>query len=66
MFVCLQRTSDISGDVVVNLRENVIDQRIKYSVSAVDEANRQGILHRAVRSVGHICLFLVILSHVAA
>ena len=38
-------------DAVVNLRENVIENRIKYSVVAMDEKTRQTVLQRAVRAV---------------
>lgn len=38
-------------DAVVNLRENVIDHRIRYSVVAMDDKNRQAVLNRAVRFV---------------
>ncbi|ORY34932.1 inositol hexakisphosphate-domain-containing protein [Naematelia encephala] len=41
---------DIS-DVVVNLRENVIEHRIKYSVSAMDEKGRRILLAKALRSL---------------
>ena len=40
------------GGAVVNLRENVIEYRIKYSVSAMDDKSRQGLLEKALRSVG--------------
>ncbi len=39
-------------DAVVNLRENVLEYRIQYSVVATDEKKRQAVLQRAVRSVG--------------
>lgn len=38
-------------DAVVNLRENVIENRIKYSVASRDDKQSQGYLDRAVRSV---------------
>ncbi|KAK1923782.1 inositol hexakisphosphate-domain-containing protein [Papiliotrema laurentii] len=40
-----------SCDAVVNLRENVLEYRIKYSVVASDEKTRQAVLQRAVRSL---------------
>jgi hypothetical protein len=39
-------------DAVVNLREIVLDHRIRYSVVAMDDKNRQALLERAIRSVG--------------
>lgn len=38
-------------DAVVNLRENVIEYRIKYSVSTRDDKNGPAYLDKAVRSV---------------
>jgi hypothetical protein len=38
-------------DAVVNLREIVLDHRIKYSVVTMDDKNRQALLERAIRSV---------------
>jgi hypothetical protein len=38
-------------DAVVNLRENVIEHRIKYSVSTMDDKARQVWLEKALRSV---------------
>ena len=38
-------------DAVVNLRENVLEYRIKYSVVATDDKHRQAVLDKAVRSV---------------
>lgn len=45
-----------SCDAVVNLRENVLEYRIKYSVVASDEKTRQAVLQRAVRSVSAMCI----------
>ena len=42
------------GDAVVNLRENVIEHRIKYSVAALDDKSRQALLVRALRSVSAV------------
>jgi hypothetical protein len=42
------------GDTVVNLREVVIEHRIKYSVSSMDEKSRKDWLSRATRSVCRI------------
>jgi hypothetical protein len=39
-------------DAVVNLRENVVEHRIKYSVSTMDDKARQIWLEKALRSVG--------------
>lgn len=38
-------------DAVVNMREIVLDHRIRYSVLAMDDKNRQALLERAIRSV---------------
>jgi hypothetical protein len=38
-------------DAVVNMREIVLDHRIRYSVVAMDDKNRQALLERAIRSV---------------
>lgn len=43
--------SDETGDSVVNLREAVVEHRIKYSVAAMDDHDRQVWLDRALRSV---------------
>jgi hypothetical protein len=40
-----------TGDAVINLRENVMELRIKYSVSAMDDKGRQALLERALRAV---------------
>ncbi|ORX37949.1 inositol hexakisphosphate-domain-containing protein [Kockovaella imperatae] len=40
-----------SCDAVVNLRESVIEHRIKYSVSTMEDRNRQAILEKALRSL---------------
>lgn len=45
--------SDETGDSVVNLREAVVEHRIKYSVAAMDDHDRQVWLDRALRSVSH-------------
>jgi hypothetical protein len=47
------------GDTVVNLREVVIEHRIKYSVSSMDEKSRKDWLSRATRSVCRISYKLV-------
>jgi hypothetical protein len=39
------------GDAVVNLREHVLEYRIKYSVAATDDKARQALLEKASRSV---------------
>lgn len=41
----------VAGGAVVNLRENVIENRIRYSVSAMDDKTRQNLLGKALRSV---------------
>ncbi|CAD6587111.1 MAG: hypothetical protein TREMPRED_004663, partial [Tremellales sp. Tagirdzhanova-0007] len=38
-------------DAVVNLRENVIENRIRYSISAMDDKTRQSLLAKALRSL---------------
>jgi hypothetical protein len=43
--------ADVSGAAVVNLREHVIDYRIRYSVASLDDKERQGLLEKALRSV---------------
>lgn len=43
--------ADTSGAAVVNLREHVIDYRIRYSVASLDDKERQGLLDKALRSV---------------
>lgn len=43
-----------TGDAVVNLRENVIEYRIKYSASSLDDKNRQALLIKALRSVSQL------------
>lgn len=40
-----------TGDSVVNLRESVVEHRIKYSLSAMDDRDRQVWLDRALKSV---------------
>jgi hypothetical protein len=45
-----------SCDAVVNLRENVIELRVEYSVSALDDKGRQAILERALRAVSNVQL----------
>ena len=44
------RTDNV-GDAVVNLREHVLEYRIKYSVAATDDKARQALLEKASRSV---------------
>lgn len=41
----------MAGDAVVNLREHVLEYRIKYSVAATDDKARQALLEKASRSV---------------
>jgi hypothetical protein len=43
--------ANMTGDSVVNLREAVVEHRIKYSVAAMDDHDRQVWLDRALRSV---------------
>jgi hypothetical protein len=48
------------GDAVVNLR----DQRIKYSVSSMDEKNRQSFLSKAMRSLEQYFDLIVFAAYV--
>lgn len=49
---------------MVNLRENVLDHRIKYSVSAMDDKNRQLVLTKALRSLEQYFDLIVFASYV--
>ncbi|OCF37043.1 hypothetical protein I316_00947 [Kwoniella heveanensis BCC8398] len=51
-------------DAVINLRENVIEHRIKYSVSAMDDKNRQVYLEKALRSLEQYFDLIVFASYV--
>ncbi|WVR08265.1 hypothetical protein IAU60_005312 [Kwoniella sp. DSM 27419] len=53
-----------SCDAVINLRENVIEHRIKYSVSAMDDRNRQTYLEKALRSLEQYYDLIVFASYV--
>nr|XP_031859044.1 uncharacterized protein CI109_005550 [Kwoniella shandongensis]KAA5526116.1 hypothetical protein CI109_005550 [Kwoniella shandongensis] len=52
------------SDAVINLRENVIEHRIKYSVSAMDDRNRQVWLDKALRSLEQYFDLIVFASYV--
>lgn len=54
----------MAGDAVVNLREHVIEQRIKYSVSSMDEKNRQSFLSKAMRSLEQYFDLIVFAAYV--
>lgn len=47
----------LSGGAVVNLRENVLEQRLRYSVAATDDKHRQSVLEKALRSVRPLVIF---------
>ena len=49
---------------MVNLRELVIEQRIKYSVSAMDDKNRQNFLDKALRSLEQYFDLIVFAAYV--
>lgn len=49
---------------MVNLRENVLSLRIMYSVSAMDDKNRQAVLTRALRSLEQYFDLIVFASYV--
>ncbi|WVF68673.1 hypothetical protein IAT40_003444 [Kwoniella sp. CBS 6097] len=51
-------------DAVINLRENVIEHRIKYSVSSMDDKNRQVYLEKALRSLEQYFDLIVFASYV--
>ncbi|KAK4685163.1 hypothetical protein P7C73_g4998, partial [Tremellales sp. Uapishka_1] len=51
-------------DAVVNLRENVIEHRIKYSMAAMDDKARQTSLDRAIRSLEQYFDLIVFSSYV--
>ncbi|RSH87875.1 uncharacterized protein EHS24_000393 [Apiotrichum porosum] len=51
-------------DAVVNLRENVIENRIKYSVASRDDKQSQGYLDRAVRSLEQYFDLIVFAAYV--
>lgn len=51
-------------DAVVNLRENVIAHRIKYSVTAMDDKNRQNLLDKALRSLEQYFDLIVFAAYV--
>nr|XP_018260510.1 uncharacterized protein I303_07432 [Kwoniella dejecticola CBS 10117]OBR82668.1 hypothetical protein I303_07432 [Kwoniella dejecticola CBS 10117] len=53
-----------SCDAVINLRENVIEHRIKYSVSSMDDKNRQVYLEKALRSLEQYFDLIVFASYV--
>ncbi|KAL7424934.1 hypothetical protein Q5752_000621 [Cryptotrichosporon argae] len=53
-----------SCDVVVNLRENVLEHRIKYSVSAMDDKKAQMLLAKAVRSLEQYFDLIVFAAYV--
>lgn len=49
---------------MINLREHVIEQRIKYSVSAMDEKNRQNFLNKALRALEQYFDLIVFAAYV--
>ncbi|WRT69446.1 uncharacterized protein IL334_006432 [Kwoniella shivajii] len=51
-------------DAVINLRENVIEHRIKYSVSSMDDKNRQVYLDKALRALEQYFDLIVFASYV--
>ncbi|WVQ79454.1 hypothetical protein IAT38_001552 [Cryptococcus sp. DSM 104549] len=53
-----------SCDAVINLRENVIEQRIKYSVSAMEDKKRQTHLEKALRSLEQYYDLIVFAAYV--
>ncbi|ODO07006.1 hypothetical protein I350_04372 [Cryptococcus amylolentus CBS 6273] len=53
-----------SCDAVINLRENVIEQRIKYSVASMDDKKRQVYLEKALRSLEQYFDLIVFASYV--
>lgn len=52
------------GDAVVNLRENVIENRIRYSVSATEDKGRQALVEKALRSLEQYFDLIVFASYV--
>ncbi|WVN86977.1 uncharacterized protein L203_102152 [Cryptococcus depauperatus CBS 7841] len=53
-----------SCDAVINLRENVIKERIKYSVAAMEDKKRQIHLERALRSLEQYFDLIVFAAYV--
>ncbi|WVQ75186.1 hypothetical protein IAR50_004796 [Cryptococcus sp. DSM 104548] len=53
-----------SCDAVINLRENVIEQRIKYSVASMDDKKRQVYLEKALRSLEQYFDLIVFAAYV--
>ncbi|WWC93062.1 uncharacterized protein L201_008027 [Kwoniella dendrophila CBS 6074] len=51
-------------DAVINLRENVIEHRIKYSVASMDNKSRQVYLDKALRSLEQYFDLIVFASYV--
>ena len=51
-------------DAVVNLRESVIENRIRYSTSTMDDKNRQSLLERALRSLEQYFDLIVFAAYV--
>ncbi|KIR34499.1 hypothetical protein I352_02746 [Cryptococcus deuterogattii MMRL2647] len=53
-----------SCDAVINLRENVMEERIKYSVAAMEDKKRQSHLEKALRSLEQYFDLIVFAAYV--
>lgn len=42
---------DMTGDQVVNLREEILIHRVRYSLTSMDDKRREGFLDKAVKSI---------------